>query len=104
MKAIRITVVKTAFHEDIARRYANPALGPCEVHPLGQSFVSHGAQKPEGFCDNAWKSLFDYVMTLAHGGSALHGDWMRDPRTVVASCNDGVRPVCFLLELAEAED
>lgn len=41
------------------------------------------------------------MFTLSHGGSDFYDGWMRDKHTAVLSCNDGVRPVIFLVELAE---
>lgn len=40
-------------------------------------------------------------MTLAHGGTAFYDDWMRNPKTAVVCCNDGLRPVSFLLEATD---
>ncbi len=42
-------------------------------------------------------------MTLAHGGENLYDGWMKDPRSAMISCNDGFRPVSFLLEALEEE-
>ena len=101
MKKVRITVLENTFHPELALRYAKPGFGPCRMHTKGQEFISNGWRKPEGFCDNAWKSIQEYVFTLSHGGSDFYDGWMRDKHTAVLSCNDGVRPVIFLVELAE---
>ena len=46
-----------------------------------------------------------FVLALSHGGSNLYDGWMKDPRSAMISCNDGFRPVSFLIEaLEEAAD
>ena len=61
--------------------------------------------KPEGFCDEAWKAIYQYVFALAHGVRDLFyfSDWIRVPGMAVVSCNDGLRPVIFKLEATEEE-
>ena len=44
-----------------------------------------------------------FVMTLAHGGGYFYGGWMKDKKSAMISCNDGFRPVSFLLEALEAD-
>ena len=100
MRAVKITAIKTAYFPDLVAAYANP-LPPCPMHPPGDSYISNGCSKPPGLCDNAWRAMQEYVMTLGHGGEAFFDDWMRDPHTAVVCCNDGVRPVSFLLELTD---
>ena len=39
-----------------------------------------------------------FVMTLSHGGEDLYDGWMKNSRSAMISCNDGFRPVSFLLE------
>ena len=62
--------------------------------------------KPEGFCDEAWKAIYQYAFALAHGaGSSLfyYGDWIRQPNVAICSCNDGLRPVIMKLEALDEE-
>ena len=40
-------------------------------------------------------------MTLAHGGGNFYNGELKDPKAFIASCNDGFRPVSFLLEATE---
>ena len=71
----------------------------------GQVFYADYA-KPEGFCDEAWKAIYQYVFALSHGaGKTLfyYGDWIRKPGVAICSCNDGLRPVIFKLEATEEE-
>ena len=44
-----------------------------------------------------------FVMALAHGGENFYDGWMKNPKSVLLSCNDGFRPVSFLVEALEAD-
>ena len=37
-------------------------------------------------------------MTLAQGGENIYDGWMKNPKSAMLSCNDGFRPVSFLIE------
>ena len=39
-----------------------------------------------------------FVTALAAGGGNFFDGWMKDPHSAMISCNDGFRPVSFLLE------
>ena len=41
------------------------------------------------------------VMTLSCGGENLYDGWMKNKKSAMVSCNDGFRPVSFLLETLE---
>ena len=45
-----------------------------------------------------------FVMALAHGGSGLYDGWMKNPRSAMISCNDGFRPVSFLIEVTDEDE
>lgn len=100
MKKVRITVVKMACYKDLMEKYENPIEHACSMK-LNQVFIANGWQKPEGFCDSAWDSISSFVMTLAHGGENFYDGWMKNPKSAMISCNDGFRPVSFLLEAME---
>lgn len=40
-------------------------------------------------------------MTLAHGGGNFYNGELKNSHAFVASCNDGFRPVSFLLEATD---
>ena len=69
----------------------------------GDVFVANGWQKPEGFCDSAWDSISPFVLAHASGGENIYDGWMKNPKSAMISCNDGFRPVSFLLETAEED-
>lgn len=105
MKKVRITVLKKTLDEQLAREYGAEGLGPCPMLREGQVFYADYAC-PQGFCDEAWKAIYQYVFALAHGvGGELfyYGDWIRTPGVAICCCNDGLRPVVFKLEATEEE-
>ena len=100
MKQVRITVMRKALYPDLIAKYENPIEHACDLQE-GQSWIADGWKKPEGFCDSAWDSLSPFVLALSHGGGDFYDGWMKDPHTAMLSCNDGFRPVSFLLEALE---
>ena len=100
MKKVRITVMRMARYADLIAQYENPIAHACDLQE-GQVFVANGWQRPDGLCESAWDSMSAFVMTLAHGGTDLYDGWMKNPRSAMISCNDGFRPVSFLLEALE---
>lgn len=97
MKRVRITVKKKATYQDLIDLYENRIKDPCPI-ALGSVFISENANKPAGLCDSAWETLSPFVKTLAEGGGDFYGEWMKDRHSAMVSCNDGFRPVSFLLE------
>ena len=102
MKKIRITVMKMACYTDLMEQYENPIEHACDMQ-AGQGFIANGWQKPAGFCDSAWESISPFVMTLAHGGENFYDGWMKNKRSAMISCNDGFRPVSFLIETLDMD-
>lgn len=102
MKKLRITVMKITTYHDLIARYETPQALPCAMHE-GDIFYADGWQKPEGFCDSAWQTLSPFALALAHGGKGFYDGWMKDPHSVMLSCNDGFRPVTFLLEALDED-
>lgn len=100
MNKVKITVLKTTLDKELAKEYGTDGLGPCPMLKEGQVFYADYA-KPDGFCDEAWKAIYQYVFALAHGADAnlfYYGDWIKKPGVAICSCNDGLRPVIFKLE------
>ena len=77
MRQIKITVMRKVCHRDLMERYENPIEHACDLQE-GQVFVA-----------------------LAHGASDLYDGWMKNPHSAMVSCNDGFRPVSFLVEVVE---
>ena len=102
MKKVRITVMRIASYPDLSAQYENPIEHTCDMK-VGQVFIANGWERPEGFCLSAWDTVSAFVMTLAHGGENFYDGWMKNPRSAMISCNDGFRPVSFLLEAMEED-
>ena len=102
MKKVRITAVRAARYDDLIAQYENPIQHACDVR-LGQVWIANGWQRPAGFCESAWETVSPFVMTLAHGGKNLYDGWMKNPKSAMISCNDGFRPVSFLLEALDED-
>ena len=97
MYDIRITAIRKADYRDLQALYENPIEHACDVLE-GQSWVSHGGARPDGLCLSAWDSMHWFVQELAAGRGNFYDGWMRNPYSALISCNDGFRPVSFLLE------
>ena len=103
MKKVKITILKTTFDKELADEYGAVGLTACPMMKEGQIFYADYA-RPEGFCDEAWKAIYQYVFALAHGAGRetfYYGDWIRKPGVAICSCNDGLRPVIMKLETTE---
>lgn len=103
MNKVKITVLKTTFDEELAAEYGAAGLKACPMLKEGQVLYADYA-KPDGFCDEAWKAIYQYAFALAHGAGNdvfYYGDWIRVPGVAICSCNDGLRPVIFKLEATD---
>lgn len=95
MNKVKITVLKTTLDRELAAEYGAEGFTACPMLKEGQIFYADYA-RPEGFCDEAWKAIYQYAFALAHGagtGVFYYGDWIRTPGVAICSCNDG----CVLL-------
>lgn len=102
MKKVRITPLCRHCYPELIERYENPNQS-CDT-TLGQVYVSENATRPEGFCSAAWRVLAPYVKTLAEGGGNFFDGWMKNPHSAMLSCDDGFRPVTFLVEAIENDE
>ncbi len=97
MKNVKITVMRVARYDDLIKQYENPIEHACSMR-VGQTFLTKGYERPDGFCESAWENLSPFVFALAHGGGDFYDGWMKNKQSAMISCNDGFRPVSFLLE------
>lgn len=102
MKKVKITVMKQTIYHDLIDEYENPIQDACNLK-VGQVFIANGWKKPEELCDSAWESMSPFVMALAHGGEDFYNGWMKNKKSAMISCNDGFRPVSFLLETLDED-
>lgn len=97
---VKITAIRKADYKDLQLRYENPIEHTCDVEE-GMSWISVDGQKPEGLCPEAWKTMREFVEALARGEGNFYDGWMKNPYSAMISCNDGFRPVSFLLARSE---
>ena len=102
MKKVKITVMKIAKYDDLIAKYENPIKHACDMK-LGQTFIANGWVRPEGLCLSAWESMSNFVLALSHGGGDFYDGWMKNKYSAMISCNDGFRPVSFLLETLDED-
>ena len=92
--------MRVACYRDLMKKYENPIEHPCDMVE-GQVFVAVDGTKPQGMCDSAWETIAPFAITLANGGGNFYDGWMKNDKSAMISCNDGFRPVSFLLEVLE---
>lgn len=102
MKKVKITVMRKTEYKDLMEIYENPIEHACDLS-VGQTFIANGYNKPDGLCESAWGSMAEFVKELACGGGNFFDGWMKNPNSAMISCNDGFRPVSFLLETLEED-
>ena len=102
MRKLKITAMRVARYDDLIEKYENPIEHACLVKE-GQVWHADGWQRPEGFCESAWESISPFAMTLAHGGGDFYDGWMKNKKSAMISCNDGFRPVSFLIEALDED-
>jgi len=100
MNKVKITVMKIARYDDLIVEYENSINHACDMK-IDQVFICNGWNKPRNMCDSAWETMSPFVMTLAHGGENFYDGWMKNKKSAMISCNDGFRPVSFLIETLE---
>ncbi len=103
MKNCKITVMRITTYPDLSAQFENPIEHACDMQ-LGKVFITDGDKKPKGFCNSAWNVLYPFVSELANGGGNFFDGWMKNPYSAMVSCNDGFRPVSFLVEALENTD
>lgn len=104
MKKCKITVLKRNFEEELAKEYGVEGLTACPLLKEGQEFYADW-ECPKGFCNEAWKAIYQYVFALSHCADDLfyYGDWIKEKGVAICSCNDGLRPVIFKIERTDID-
>lgn len=103
MKKCKITVVKENFDEELSKKYISiPNFGKCPAFNVGEVYYTggvFGSEMPAGFCAEAWDAIGKTAAVFAGGGKYFG---MSD--SALMCCNDGARPVVFLLEPYEDDE
>ena len=94
--------LRCARYGDLIAKYENPIEHACGVRE-GDVFIANGWEKPAGLCQSAWDSMSPFVLALSHGAEDIYDGWMKNPRSAMISCNDGFRPVSFLIEALDED-
>ena len=94
---IKITVMKMACYKDLIEKYENDIEHACDLE-VGKEFILNELKKPNNMCDSAWQSMYPFIKGLFEGESDFFDGWMKNKYSAMISCNDGFRPVSFLIE------
>ena len=94
--------MRRTVYEDLMALYENPMENACDM-TVGDVFIADGWNKPEGLCRSAWDSMSPFVLALSCGGEDIYSGWMKNKKSAMISCNDGFRPVSFLIEALDEE-
>ena len=107
---VKITVIKRNHDPELVERFLNNTeTGKCSIFQDGQEFYvtrdNYDSFPYENkFCVAAWDVIKIKVYAALQGGNFYWKGWMRDQKQQILCCDDGVRPVVFLLEQIEMED
>lgn len=97
MRKVKITAIRQTVYDDLIDKYENPIEHACDIK-VNDVFLSINCTKPVGFCESAWQTILPFVKELSKGPTDFYDGWMKDKNTAMISCNDGFRPVSFLLQ------
>ncbi len=97
MRKVKITAIRKTVYDDLIKEYENPIEHACDIK-VNDVFLSINCTKPDGFCESAWQTILPFVKELSKGPTDFYDGWMKDKNTAIISCNDGFRPVSFLLQ------
>ena len=93
----KITAKKKTEYDDLMKEYELFQDSPCSIK-IGDVFYTDGITKPDGLCDSAWNTIVPFIESIINK-KPLFENWMKDETKAIVSCNDGFRPVTFLIEL-----
>ena len=100
MKDVKITALRQTVYADLMEQYENPIDHACDIK-IGRTYLCKEGKRPADFCPSAWESIRPFAEELARGGGNFFDGWMKNPHSAMISCNDGFRPVSFLIETIE---
>ena len=75
---VKITAVRKADYKDLQAQYENLIEHTCDVCE-GQTWISHGGNKPENMCESAWENMRSFVEALSKGEGNFYDGWMKNP-------------------------
>lgn len=107
---VKITVLKRGYDRELADRFlVDPNAGKCSIFNEGQEFIvtkENYERFPyeNDFCAAAWDVIKIKVYAALQGGNFYWEGWIKNRREKILCCDDGVRPVVFLLEKIDVEE
>ena len=108
-RKVKTTVIRRECYQDLVQQYiAKSGVGKCSIFEEGQEFIvtqeTYNQFPYENhFCVSAWDIIKHKVYSALQGGNFYWEEWMKNTKEQILCCDDGVRPVVFLLELIEEE-
>ena len=97
---IKISVLRKANYKDLQQLYENKIDYPCAIKE-NQTWIIDSFNKPSDMCESAWESMSYFIKELFEGKGNFYDGWMKNPYSACISCNDGFRPVSFLIEIVK---
>ena len=107
---VKITILKREYYEDLADRFlVNTETGKCSIFHEDQEFIvtrENYERFPyeNNFCMGAWDVIKIKVYAALQGGAFYWEGWIKNRKEQILCCDDGIRPVVFLLERIDEED
>jgi uncharacterized repeat protein (TIGR04076 family) len=98
MAKLKITVLKRQDPDDIFKELPvkrQEWMVPCQIYEDDQEYILEKVAMPDGFCVDAWQTIYPSVRTLFHGGDFPYFD---EKGIAITCCADGMRPVIFKIE------
>ena len=95
---VKITILRRFHPSEVFERSPVTHVDPIDVCGMfrdGQEFIVEDLRMPEGFCTNAWVSMYGNIQLLSFGGDF---PLIKEKGAIVLCCIDGLRPVIFKLE------
>ena len=93
-------MLRTLKMDDLVRNFNGMESIYCDCMKEGDVYYTggpFGTEIPKNFCPNAWEAIGVDAAVLASGGVVNNVERYRH----IGCCNDGLRPVIFLLEPCE---
>ncbi|MFX1375620.1 MAG: TIGR04076 family protein [Promethearchaeota archaeon] len=95
----KITVLKQSINEDFAKKFTKEKVDLDPRNTEGQKCISIDGEKSENFCSFAWRDIYNYCFALIFDGN--FSMWMKEPRSVIICCTDGIKPDFYKIERIE---
>ena len=107
---VKITVIKREYYQELADRFlVKPQTGKCSIFHEGQEFIVTKENYERfayenNFCIAAWDVIKIKVYAALQGGNFYWEGWIKNRNEQILCCDDGIRPVVFLLERIDVEE